>query len=235
MVPVRIAVAVALTIGAASAARAQQPTQDLDAAPRLRLVEELRLGSATDPNTGFSRVGSVAVDRDGQLYVFEVQDRHIRVFGATGRLLRTIGRAGNGPGEFAAPTVSVGISGDTVVALSGAGRAMNITLFNRATGAFLSTVRIDGVAVPGRGSSMLVFLPQLLRADGALLSGDIWCRTRAARRPPASVTAILSDCRASDSTSAAPSLTRSGGTWSRRASRRLRPRGFRRSRRPRVR
>src|SRR6185436_3773336 len=89
-----------LTLAAALFPRISQQPPDLEALPRLRLVEELRIGNAADPKLGFSSIGSVAVDREGNVYAFEVQAAEIRVFTPAGRALRTIGRRGDGPGEF---------------------------------------------------------------------------------------------------------------------------------------
>lgn len=53
---------------------AAQTTVDLESTPLLRATEELRIGSSSDPNIGFSRIGGVAIDRDGQVYIFELHD-----------------------------------------------------------------------------------------------------------------------------------------------------------------
>lgn len=81
--------------------------------PVLELQEELRLGSATDPELGFSQIGGVAVDRDGLMYLLERRDRQVRVYDRQGTRLRTIGRPGPGPGEFQAAT-GIGIIDDTL-------------------------------------------------------------------------------------------------------------------------
>lgn len=69
-----------------------------------RVTEELRLGSldAEGPET-FGQIRSFAVDRAGRIWVLESQAKEIRVFDATGAHVRTIGREGGGPGEFARP------------------------------------------------------------------------------------------------------------------------------------
>jgi hypothetical protein len=43
------------------------------------IEEEMRLGSVDDPEVGFSRIGRVDVDRDGQIYMFEDLDRDPRL------------------------------------------------------------------------------------------------------------------------------------------------------------
>ena len=70
----------------------------------LELVEELRIGSAFGASPGapelFGRVISVAVDEDGNTYVADFQSREIHMFDHAGDFVRTIGRRGEGPGEF---------------------------------------------------------------------------------------------------------------------------------------
>lgn len=70
----------------------------------LELVEELRIGSAfgadTDAPELFGEVVSLAVDEDGNTYVADFQSREIHMFDRAGNFVRTIGRRGEGPGEF---------------------------------------------------------------------------------------------------------------------------------------
>ena len=88
--------------------------EDMDAVPRVELEEEVRIGSVDDPDYGFSRVGSVDVDEEGNLYVYEFADTEIRVYSPDGELLRRFGGEGDGPGEFSGLTVTFGVQGDTV-------------------------------------------------------------------------------------------------------------------------
>lgn len=68
-----------------------------------RLEEDLRIGSAEIEGPElFGNVGGLAVDELGRIYVGESQASEIRVFGADGAHVRTIGRKGGGPGEFEA-------------------------------------------------------------------------------------------------------------------------------------
>jgi len=70
----------------------------------LELVEELGIGAAIDigPDAPelFSFILSLAVDEDEQTYVADYQANEIRVFDREGNFVRTIGRQGEGPGEF---------------------------------------------------------------------------------------------------------------------------------------
>lgn len=117
-------------------------------APEVVAEEELRVGSVDDPDAGFSRIGGVAVDTDGLIYVLESQDRQVRVYDDQGRLVRRIGGEGEGPGEFRSPML-IGLQHDTLaIGDPGLGR---VTLFLR-TGQLLETVPTPPVwlqPVPG--------------------------------------------------------------------------------------
>ncbi|HEY8470714.1 MAG TPA: 6-bladed beta-propeller [Longimicrobiales bacterium] len=81
------------------------------------VVEELRIGVAEgDPDYQFGNVAGIDADSDGRIYVLDQQAQELRIFDAQGTLLRTVGRAGSGPGEFSpgAGPVVVG-RGDTVL------------------------------------------------------------------------------------------------------------------------
>jgi hypothetical protein len=165
-----------LALGAATLRILTAPAQTatLETAPRLRLVEELRIGSASDPQVGFSRIGSAAVDRDGNLYVFETQDLQIRVYGPAGQRVRTIGGRGSGPGEFSS-AVSIGVKGDTVWTLGNASACgSRITTFRR-NGELLGTSQAPGLRVSLRSDVVGVAAPLWMRSDGNFVSGEVRC------------------------------------------------------------
>jgi len=69
-----------------------------------KVREEMRIGSLSgDPAYQFGRVGSIAVGSAGQFVVVDRQAPSVRVFDADGTHVRTVGRKGGGPGEFAGP------------------------------------------------------------------------------------------------------------------------------------
>ena len=73
-----------------------------DSASTWRIREELHIGSAeAEGPTMFGSVADVAVDAAGRIYVLDGQAQEIRVFDPDGAHVRTIGRKGGGPGEFA--------------------------------------------------------------------------------------------------------------------------------------
>lgn len=93
------------------------------ASARLELVATIDPGEA-EP---FLNVSSLALDEDGNVYVLDQGARNIRVFDSTGTPVRTIGREGAGPGEFATP-YSLAWTGDTLAVLDpGNGRLELVT------------------------------------------------------------------------------------------------------------
>lgn len=142
-------------------ADAQDGTGDIDSLPQLSATVEARIGSVDDPDHGFSRLGSVDVDRDGNVYALEMLDNQIRVYDQSGQLLRRIGRKGGGPGEFDSPPM-FGVKGDTLWAFENfTGR---ITLFDRA-GTVVATGRTPGLRIPLHSAYGYV-LPARMRPDG---------------------------------------------------------------------
>ncbi len=65
----------------------------------------------------FSRVGSVAFDGAGNLYVFDSDNSRIVMVGPTGEFVRQIGSPGEGPGELRAPQAMGVMEGGTVAVL----------------------------------------------------------------------------------------------------------------------
>lgn len=136
---------------------------DVDALPDLEATEVLRLGSVDDPELGFTRIADVAVDRNGDLYVLESNERRVRVYDSAGRRLRTIGGPGSGPGEFRSVPRSLGLLGDTLWVRTET-LSSQMTLFTR-SGSFLSQVQAPPTIVQeGRFQAMVVVGG--LRRDG---------------------------------------------------------------------
>ena len=68
------------------------------------LKEDLVIGKETDKEDNwFSFLNSIAVDDSGRIYTLDPKEIKIRVFNTKGKLLRTFGRRGQGPGEFSGP------------------------------------------------------------------------------------------------------------------------------------
>lgn len=112
-----------------------------DDLPVLTVAEELRIGSGDDSDRGFCRIVGVEVGPDGRIYVLDGQDQQIRVYDDAGRPLRTVGRRGDGPGEFTQARL-FGFKGDTLW-VNDAG-PMRVTLMS-AEGQVLSTFPVGNV------------------------------------------------------------------------------------------
>jgi hypothetical protein len=67
---------------------------------KLTLTEAWRHGGEDDEDVLFGLVTDLAVGPDGNIYLLDAQMMDIKVFSPAGKLLRTIGRRGEGPGEF---------------------------------------------------------------------------------------------------------------------------------------
>ena len=102
-------------------------------AAEARLVPEVSIGELDGPEEYiFGRIGSLAVDSERNVYVFDTQANHVRAFGATGTYLATFGREGEGPGEFSrAETIAVLPDGRLLVRDPG---NMRVQVFDPASG-----------------------------------------------------------------------------------------------------
>jgi hypothetical protein len=82
----------------------RNPREPLYKTPILELRADLALGGPeAQGDDAFGQIGDVVVDDAGSLYVLDVRDSRIKVFDEDGRFVRTIGRRGQGPGEFEGP------------------------------------------------------------------------------------------------------------------------------------
>jgi|GEM_PF-697689 len=169
MRPATLSIALLAIVTGACEGPAHTGQLDVEDLQSLVPVEDLRIGSAEDPDLGFSRISAVDVDRDGQIYVLESLDMQIRVYGSAGQPLRRIGRRGEGPGEFES-VHRFGVLGDTVwvVEPQGAGLVTRITLFNR-EGEVLSTGRAEGLEIPFSDRTGIL-IPRHMRSDGHLVT-----------------------------------------------------------------
>ena len=84
--------------------------------PTWAVDRDLEIGREDDSNYALVPVGGLAVSPHGDVYISQPQARHIRVFDRDGRFRRTIGRGGEGPGEFLR-LGEVGFIGDTLWAV----------------------------------------------------------------------------------------------------------------------
>lgn len=94
---------------------------------------------------------------DGRLAILDLANRHVVFTGPDGRVIRTVGRDGDGPGEFRAPSRLYPLGGDSVLVIDG--RTSRMTVIGPG-GDVGRTTPLEGGAGPG--------LPVGLLADGTL-------------------------------------------------------------------
>ncbi|MFH1930787.1 MAG: 6-bladed beta-propeller, partial [Pseudomonadota bacterium] len=75
---------------------------DTDEGPKVKLVKELTIGALDEgPDEYlFVYISDVAANSKGDIYIADRQLNEIRKFDKDGKYLLTLGRAGQGPGEF---------------------------------------------------------------------------------------------------------------------------------------
>lgn len=81
----------------------KNPGEPLYGEITLELEEDLSIGKEEDENYMFYRTWRMAEDKQGNIYVLDAGNTRIQVFDREGQYLRTIGRKGQGPGEFQSP------------------------------------------------------------------------------------------------------------------------------------
>ena len=102
------AVAVALAMAASDTTSRDDALNGGTARQRtdtIRARLELTIGDeSVAAQHSFGAISGLALDRDGRIYVSDLQETQVAVFAPTGKLLSTIGRKGAGPGEFEGPS-----------------------------------------------------------------------------------------------------------------------------------
>ena len=81
----------------------KNPSEPLYGKIELEIEEDLVLGSERDENYIFYRVWDIAVNDQGDIYVLDSGKYRIQKYDKDGHYLQSIGRQGQGPGEFERP------------------------------------------------------------------------------------------------------------------------------------
>jgi len=72
---------------------------------KIEFEKELELGvEEGDNNYIFEQISGIDVDKVGNIYVLDYKGLNVKIFSKNGKYLKTIGRSGEGPGEFKNPT-----------------------------------------------------------------------------------------------------------------------------------
>jgi len=118
---------------------------------------------AGDPRAPLSDVWQITVGPDREIYVLDGVAKRVNVYGASGHLLRTIGREGSGPGEFLAPLRAGWLADMLWVVEPGRRR---VSLFHP-SGEFARAITVPAQVSPGS-----VFMMVSLLADGSFLGRE---------------------------------------------------------------
>ncbi len=103
----------------------------------LALKEELSIGSEEDEKTAFFQAIRFTVDELGNYFVADVGNNRVQKFDKNGKYLQTIGRSGQGPGEFNSPNSIFIDDNGTLYVLQQQG--VRLSLFDR-KGDFLKDI-----------------------------------------------------------------------------------------------
>jgi DNA-binding beta-propeller fold protein YncE len=125
-------------------------------APRVALDLVRKIGDidTEDENVAFNYPAGVAVDEAGNIYILDAANARVQKFGPDGKYLATIGRKGQGPGEFIFPdAIGFDRDGNLVIADS----AQN---------------RVHVIIGGGRDVRSIVVKEELVRGLRPLTSGD---------------------------------------------------------------
>jgi len=117
-----------------------------------KLSEEMSCGEEGGPDEAMlNKPLELRVDGQGRAYVMDWGDMNIKVYDAEGRFLRTVGRQGQGPGEFGTPSFFELLSGGRICLLDGGQHRVTIMTTE---GQYLSSFLLEGfhrdIAVDGQ-------------------------------------------------------------------------------------
>jgi len=122
------------------------------------LEQDLAIGGEDNADYVFAVISSVAVSRDGTIFVLDQKDMNIKVFDRDGKFLRTFGKAGEGPGELSMPNSIHCTSREELVVVDTSRRLS----FFKLSGEFVRTVSAGSLnfvdARPDSKGNFLVYL-----------------------------------------------------------------------------
>jgi len=112
--PVLIVVVATLSPAPTTLAQETRAIRPAEPQAHLQLDELLSIGSLSGEYDAFGRVADIALDLRCRVLVADRQGAHFKAFDPSGAYLATVGRRGEGPGEFASPSgIAVG-PGDSI-------------------------------------------------------------------------------------------------------------------------
>ncbi len=118
------------------------PGEPLYGEIKFELEEDLSIGNEGDDNYMFYRLRDIEVDSQGNIYVVDMSNYRIQKFDKNGKYLQTVGRQGQGPGEFEQPT-RIRIN-DLTGKIYVRDRAVGIDIFNK-RGEYIKGIHLKNV------------------------------------------------------------------------------------------
>jgi len=120
--------------------------QPIESPQTLSLDELWRLGGdSEDEDEFFGLISRIITDADGNVYLLDSQLSEVKVYSADGEYLNTLGREGEGPGEFMrANSVFFAPGGSIGVLQAAPARLVRLTLDGEPAGDFDLPAREDG-------------------------------------------------------------------------------------------
>lgn len=147
-----------------------------DPAISLEYVKNIGDLESEDDNVLFYMPSDIAVDEDGNVYVLDSGNHRIQKFDREGNFLASLGRHGQGPGEFQYPqSIDIGAGGNIYVADSG-NQKIHIL---KPDGTFDKDIRIsdeapgiirirNGKLIQGKGASVFSIQMGMMNQDEEL-------------------------------------------------------------------
>lgn len=111
----------------------------------LDLEEELSIGNENDANYMFHEAANIATDSQENIYVLDSGNFRIQKFDQNGQYLQTIGKKGQGPGEFENPSRVFLDTKDNIYVTDGGGKWRDsrlMKLFN-SRGEFVKVIHLE--------------------------------------------------------------------------------------------
>jgi len=102
IIGILIALSVSMIIGSTSSD--QKSLADTYRTGKIRLIKELTIDDKSLPqDVFFESLVNLAFDADSNIYVSDFRSNNIKMFDSSGKFVKTLGREGQGPGEFQGP------------------------------------------------------------------------------------------------------------------------------------
>jgi hypothetical protein len=122
----------------------ENPSRPAESPSTLQPVERWRIGGDEDEDVVFGVIDGVAADAD--VYLLDIQLSEVLVYTADGEYVRTIGREGEGPGEFRRPAgVFIAPAGQVAVVQAMPGKIVLLTPGGDPAGEYPVPAPDDGV------------------------------------------------------------------------------------------